>query len=220
MLKPLIFVIGFFIAALAGNVPAGAQTAKPLLDTKIVFSKDGSAQVTYQTFGTSAQDTVGNKIESALVFYAYVMNKLDDATRKALMGEVQASVTKIATEQGMVRADLIRGVPFIKPLSQDPPADGLKISFADLAGKGHSLEVTPVDGGGLPMASAVLYYFQDLVKNLPENGVRLLVLSMGGMNKWYRELGQATDPASVTKAPSYGLNVAVEILQKLSKKSS
>jgi hypothetical protein len=35
------------------------------------------------------------------------------------------------------------------------------------------------------------------------------------MNKWYREIGQAASPESVSQAPSYGLTVAVEILEKV-----
>jgi len=210
--------LGFLSAALcllSLPISAFAQTAKPVLDTKIVFTKDGNATVTYNTFGAPAQDAETNKIESALIFYAYTLNKLDASRRTALMGEVQASLNKLATEKGLVRADIIKGVPLIKPLAEEPSKDGIRISFSEI-GKQHSLEVTPPDGGGLPLDAAVLFYFQDLTKGLTESGLRLLTLAMGGMNKYYHEKGQPSDPESVSKAPSFALNLAVDILEKLS----
>ena len=68
------------------------------------------------------------------------------------------------------------------------------------------------------LAPAVLYIFQDQIKALSESGLRLMVLAMGGMNKWYREIGKASDSNSVAKAPAYALNLAVDILEKLSGK--
>ncbi len=65
------------------------------------------------------------------------------------------------------------------------------------------------------LAPTTLYLIQDNIKTLSESGLRLMVLAMGGMNKWYREVGKASDPNSVSKAPSYALNLAVDIVEKL-----
>ncbi|HKY62102.1 MAG TPA: hypothetical protein VJR29_01655 [bacterium] len=206
-----------FLSTLALPQALLAQAAKPLLDSKIVFAPDGQAKVSYNDYGSKAEALESSKIESTLIFYALAMNKVDLDTGKALMGQVQGAVSKIATEQGMVRADIIKGNPMLKPVQGAPAEQSLTLAFAELAGKGgHSLELKPDNLDVKYLAPATLYLIQDQVKNLSESGLRLLVLSMGGMNKWYREIGKASDPESVGKAPSYALNLAVDILQKLS----
>ena len=194
-----------------------AQAAKPLLDSKIVFAPDGQAKVSYNDYGSKAEALESSKIESALIFYAVAMNRLDLETGKSLMNQIQGAVSKIATEQGMVRADIVKANPILKPVQGAAAEQTVTLAFAELAGKGgHSLEVKPENLEVKYLAPATLYLIQDQVKNLSESGLRLLVLSMGGMNKWYREIGKASDPDSVGKAPSYALNLAVDILQKLS----
>jgi hypothetical protein len=194
-----------------------AQAAKPLLDSKIVFAPDGTAKVSYNDYGSKAEALESSKIESTLILYALAMNKVDAATSTALMNQVQGAVSKIATEQGLVRADIVKNNPMLKPVQGAPAEQSVTLAFAELGAKGgHSLEVKPDNIDVKYLAPAALYLIQDQVKNLSESGVRLLVLSMGGMNKWYREIGKASDPESVGKAPSYALNLAVDILQKLS----
>lgn len=209
------FVAITFLSICLGGPLAQAQSAKPLLDTKLIFSKDGKANIQYTTYASSREDAETNKIQSALIFYAIAMNKLGDSERKVLMNQVQASVSKIATEKGLVRANLIEGISWIKALKSEPLKEGLQLRFTEIAGKSHSLEMIPADGGGQPLDAAVMYMFQDLTKNLSESGLRLTVLAMGAMNKWYRELGQASDPESLAKAPAYALNLAVDIVEKL-----
>ncbi|HEX5033211.1 MAG TPA: hypothetical protein VFW62_01910, partial [bacterium] len=206
-----------FLSTLALPQALQAQAAKPLLDSKIVFAPDGQAKVSYNDYGSKAEALESSKIESTLIFYALTMNKVDLDTGKALMGQVQGAVSKIATEQGMVRADIVKANPMLKPVQGAPAEQSVTLAFAELAGKGgHSLELKPDNLDVKYLAPATLYLIQDQVKNLSESGLRLLVLSMGGMNKWYREIGKASDPESVGKAPSYALNLAVDILQKLS----
>ena len=206
----------YLIGLVSLMLPALAQAAKPLLDTSLTFAQDGTAKVSQLSYEGTDKDAESNKIESALVFYAIVMNKSDEATRKNLMGAVQAAVGKIATDKGLQRANIIQGSSLIKPLAAAPAPATLIVSFGEEAGQGHSLELKPSDTGNLPMASAVIYIFQDLTKNLSESGLRLLVLAMGGMNKYYREVSPASAPESVSKAPAYGLTLATDIIQNLS----
>lgn len=195
-----------------------AQAEKTLLVTKVAFGPDGNAKVSYDTKGLTGQAADSNKIETALVFYAFAMNKLDSDSGKALINQVQAAVGKIATEQGMVRAEILKGNPLLKPLQTAPAEQTLELVFTELPGKGNGLELKPETLDSKFLAPAVLYIFQDQIKALSESGLRLMVLAMGGMNKWYREIGQASDAASVAKAPAYALNLAVDILEKLSGK--
>lgn len=194
-----------------------AQAEKVLLVTKIAFGPDGSAKVTYDTKGNATQEVESSKIQSALIFYALAMNKLDSESGKALINQVQAAVSKIATEQGMARADLLKGNPLLGPLQASPTEQNLDLIFSQV-GKSNSFELKPDGFDSKFLAPGVIYLFQDQVKGLSESGLRLLVLSMGGMNKWYREIGKASDADSVAKAPAYALNLAVDIVEKLSSK--
>ncbi|HCU24714.1 MAG TPA: hypothetical protein DF383_06835 [Deltaproteobacteria bacterium] len=211
----MLLLVGILVWPLQGWTQAG----KTLLDAKIVFSKDGAAQVSYGVRSGSAQDIETNKIETSLVFYALAMNKLG-AEGSALMNQVQSIVTRVATEQGMVRADIVKENPLLKPLQAAPVEQTVNLIFASAGGSGHSLEVKPETLDAKFWAPATIYLLQDQVKNLNESGLRLLVLAIGGMNKWYREIGKAADPQSVSQAPSYALNLAVDILQKLGGRKS
>ncbi len=191
------------------------QAAKTLLTAKVVFGPDGVGKVTYDTKGQVGKDLDGNKIQSTLVFYALAMNHLDADSGKALINQVQTAVTKVATEQGMIRADIVKSNPLLKPLLDAPAEQTLQIDYTELPGKGLGMEVKPENFDTKFLAPTTLYLIQDNIKTLSESGLRLMVLAMGGMNKWYREVGKASDPDSVSKAPSYALNLAVDIVEKL-----
>jgi len=191
------------------------QAAKTLLTAKIVYGPDGVGKVAYDPKGLVGKDVDGNKIQSTLVFYALAMNRLDLDSGKALINQVQAAVNKVATEQGMIRADIVKGNPLLKPLLDAPAEQSLEINYTELPGKGLGMEVKPESFDAKFLAPTTLYLIQDNIKTLSESGLRLMVLAMGGMNKWYREVGKASDPDSVSKAPSYALNLAVDIVEKL-----
>jgi len=221
MNRPLFFrllpILGLLI--LPGFAQAQtAPAAKTLLATKIAFGPDGNAKVSYDAKGQAGKDVDGNKIESTLVFYAFAMSRLDSDSGKVLLNQVQASISKVATEQGMVRADILKGNPVMKPLQDAPAAQTIDLIFSEAGGKAHSLEMKPETIDIKFLAPATMALIQDQVKGLSESGLRLMVLAMGGMNKWYREVGKASDPDSLVKAPAYGLNLALDILEKLSGK--
>ena len=217
----LIFLLPLTLLMLSKQGLAQAPAAKPaaaksLLDTKIVFAKEGAPKVTFDSHVSSNTDVETNKIQTALVFYAYTMNRADDNTRKALIGQIKSAVSKVATDEGLVRADLLQGNPLLKSFPNGVPV--FTIIASQNPGQGTAFEVQPPNGDGAQMAEAAIYLFQELVNKLSESGLRLMTIAMGGMNKWYLELGQASDPASISKAPAYALNLAVDILEKLNGK--
>ncbi len=214
MNRPLFLKIFPVLLFLALPALGRAQAEKTLLVTKIAFGPDGVAKVGYDTKGNAAQEVESSKIQSALVFYALAMNRLDAESGKALLNQVQGAVGKIATEQGMVRADLLKANPVLRPLQTAPAEQTLDLTFSQV-GKSNAVELKPETVDPKFLAPAVIYLFQDQVKTLSESGLRLMVLAMGGMNKWYREVGKASDADSVAKAPAYALNLAVDILEKL-----
>ncbi len=204
------------VGILVSPVASAATGSTKLLDTQILFDKAGKGKVSYQGHDKDAKQVEGSKIESALVFYAYAMNQVPEGQRNPLMNQVQGIVTKVVTTDGLKRADILSGNPLVENVGSDSGDKGFNLLYARETGKGNILEVKPVEGSGTLWGPAVFYYFQDLVQNLSDNGVRLMVIAIGGMNKWYREVGKASDVASVSQAPVYGLNIALDIFSKIS----
>lgn len=204
----LVLVLGWTL------MPRAYATEK-VLGTDLTFSKQGEAKVDYQIYDKSPKDIEVSKIQATLIFYAYVMHQLGEDDRKKLMGQVQSFISRLATEQGLVRANLVKDNPLINHQDSEKITKKIHIAFDRDADKQHTLSVDMPDGGDVLKIPAVIFLFQDQVNHLPVNALRLMTLAMGGMNKWYREKGTAADPTSVSQAPSYGLNLAVEIIEKL-----
>jgi len=212
-------IITLAVLFVGGPSPlAWAENVKPLLETKIVFDGEGKSKVSYDTHGQSDKDTVSNKIQSSLIFYAYAMNQMDSKTQTTLLNEIQKMVGFVATDEGLKRPNFIKHNPYMPKPNPELAGKGFDLTFSALPGKGNNLNVKPMGEDNTLKIPAVLSQFQDLITNLPTEGLRLMVLAMGGMNKWYREIGKASDANSVSKAPSYGLNLAVDILAKVSGK--
>jgi hypothetical protein len=215
-LRQVLVVLTGVLVSLGSMAPVSAQGGKPLLDTQIVFQGGGKGRVSYTSHVAPTQSVDLYKVESALIFYAYAMQQLGDQANKDLLNQMQRSISRVATEQGLQRADLLADNPIVSTAGKDSEAKGFDLKFEEIAGQGHGLNVLPKEGSEKWVAPAVIYYFQDLVNNLPESALRITVLAVGGMNKWYREEGKASDPGSLSKAPAYGLNLAVDIIGKLS----
>lgn len=193
-----------------------AQAAKPLLATRMEYAETPQPKVTFNTYGLSEQDNASNKIQSALMFYAYAMNQIEEANRAALLNEAQGIVSKVATEAGLKRPDILKNNPILNLAKGETKGQGYALDFSAVPNQGNTLEVKVLGNNPALLGPSVFYLFQDAVKTLPDNGLRLLVLALGGMNKWYREVGKASDPNSLSQAPAYGLNLAVDILSKFS----
>lgn len=221
-MRKLTLLVMFFMTMsfVTSPVALRAETQeKILLETQIRFSPQGVPQVTFKNHQQSAEDDLSNKIQAALIFYAYIMNQMDSTQSTALLNEVQKVVGWVATDEGLKKPNFVKNHPKLPKPDAALAGQGFDLIFSSVPGRGNRLEVKPL-GESMPLAiPAVLGVFQELVNTLPENGLRLMVLAMGGMNKWYRELGKASDPDSVAKAPAYGLNLAVDILAKVSGKN-
>jgi hypothetical protein len=193
---------------------AQAQSAKPVLDTRIVYTSGGVAKVGHVS-KSKPEDTETNKIMASMIFYAYVMNKLDADARKVLINQVQVAVSQVATETGLQRPNILKDNILLKPLASATPKE-VVITLSELSGQGFSLEVKPEALENTYLTAGVLNLYQDLIQQLPESGLRLLVLAMGAMNKFYRDGADPSDPANISKAPAYALNLAVDIITKVS----
>lgn len=209
--------LGALFPAILLICPSLAQAqgaSKVVLETKIAFTSGGLAKVT-QVSKASPEDAETNKIMTSMVFYAFVMNKLDVEARKGLINQVQVAVSQVATETGLQRPNILKDNILLKPLAAATPQE-INLTLSEVTGQGFSLEVKPESIDNSYLTAGVLNLYQDLIQGLPENGLRLMVLAMGGMNKFYRDGADPADPANISKAPAYALNLAVDIIQKVS----
>jgi hypothetical protein len=165
------------------------------------------------------QDTATNKIQSILMFYAYAMNQIEEGQRSNLLNATQGIVSRVATEGGLQRADILKNNTILTLAKGDAKGQGYQLTFSSVSKEGNTLDVKALGENGTLLGPSVIYLFQDAIKTLPDNGLRLMVLALGGMNKWYREVGKASDPNSLSQAPAYGLNLAVDIISKFSGKN-
>jgi hypothetical protein len=205
----------FFVLILSGAV-SWAQAAKELLGTQVSYGPSPQPQITFNTHGLSEQDNASNKIQSALMFYAYAMNQIEDTHRSALLNEAQTIISKVATEGGLKRPDILKGNTVLNLAKGETKGQGYTLNFSAVPNQGNVMEVKALGENGTLLGPSVFFIFQEAVKTLPDNGLRLMVLALGGMNKWYREVGKASDPNSLSQAPAYGLNLAVDIISKFS----
>lgn len=195
---------------------AWAQTAKVILDTKIDYGAGTAPKIDFNVQGQSQPETVSNKIQSNLMFYAFAMNQIEDGQRNNLLNQTQSIVTRVATESGLQRPDILKGNPILNLAKGETKGQGYDLVLSNHPGQGNMLDVKAVGTNATLLGPSVFYLFQNSIKTLPDSGLRLMVLALGGMNKWYREMGKASDPNSLSQAPAYGLNLAVDIISKLS----
>ena len=67
-------------------------------------------------------------------------------------------------------------------------------------------------GEGYYAPVSTVMFLQYLVKNLSEGTLMFLMLVLGGINKYYREVGDYSNMRSIVEAPNHGFTVATQIL--------
>ncbi|MBI2335171.1 MAG: hypothetical protein HYU97_00190 [Deltaproteobacteria bacterium] len=189
---------------------------RKVLESVIQFDPTVGVQTKFQGGSGNTVDNESYKIQLTLMWYANVLHRLGTSeSANKLRDEVQKGVQTIASEKGLLRANLLEKSIFIKNVQ----SKGLKTWTGvlwTLEGKGTVLDfpIGPEDIEMYGPASAIAVIHEN-TRSLSENGLRLLVLALGGMNKWYREQGSSTDQQSIVKATAYGLSMASDIVQKL-----
>lgn len=199
-----------------GNTSTGwSQEVQKQLETKISFESNGSAKITYNKHDKSIDETTTNQLQSALLFYGYGMNALDQEKRMTFLNGTQKIVFQVASEEGLKRADILKGNALAKIDENALKAKGFDLTFGAIANQGNTLEVKEL-GEKDPnvFIPATFWLFQDMIKNMPENGLRFFILALGATNKWYRDnKDKIGEPSSIAAASSHGLKTAAEIME-------
>lgn len=212
----LLMIFGTLFTLLWPGGVLAEQNIKPLYSAKIVFDSSGKAEVTTQSTRKQSNEVDTDSIQLSLMFYAYAMNRAPESKRNDLLNQAQRIVSAVATEDGLVRADILKNNPLVTGVAKENAGKGFEAVFGAIGGKGNTMNVKPIGDSESVLIPSVFYLFQDTITHLSAGGLRLLALALGGTNKWYREKGQASDPQSISQAPAYGLNLAVDIISKLS----
>ena len=188
-----------------------------LYKTHIEFTDSDKVKIQFEDNGQSKDDVMSTQIYSALVLYAHTMHKLSENERIPLLNQIQRSAQKVATDKGLQRANLITNNSFANLQGKKLGQQNVEISYNKEKNNVKTMLVNSSEENTQLLSAATFYLFQELTDKLPENGLRLFVLSVVAMNKCYREVAscQANDPNSIAAAPQYGLEQAVNILNRV-----
>ncbi|MCB1215465.1 MAG: hypothetical protein KDK66_08320 [Deltaproteobacteria bacterium] len=191
-----------------------------LLTTSIDLKQDLAKAIHHEKKDLSEDDFWSYRVQALLMFYAYSMHHLKkEDMRINLLNEVQKYVGGVATDEGLQRPKLLNKSFFAKKIPKQKFEKPFVLNFLEEKGLGYSLQVEPEESQIDWLPLAVLSLFQETVDQAPPEVLRLLALSTGAINKWYRDPNhQASDPKSLIEAPAYALNLAIDILSKLTGK--
>ncbi|MDX1386916.1 MAG: hypothetical protein R3257_04950, partial [bacterium] len=142
-MKPLLILWTLLVVLL----PQGAlaqQNIKPLYTAKILFDASGKAKVTTKTHRQKPDEVATDMIQLSLMYYAYAMNRAPEDKRNDLLNQAQRIVTMVATEGGLVRADILKNNSLIQGVPKDAEGKGFNLTFGAIEGKGNTMDVQPI----------------------------------------------------------------------------
>lgn len=217
--RTAVFFSAALIACTLSTKIGWAEALKPALNTKVIFKPDATAKISYQTHGKSKDEIATNKLQTALIFYAYSVKATEAKSRPALLNQSQKIVFQVASEQGLARPNILKNNSLAQVDATKVDGKGFEMIFGALPGKGNTLQVKEIaDKSPQLYQFTTFWLFQDQIKNLPDNGLRIMVLALGAMNQWYREnMDKISEPSSIATASSHGLKTALEIMEAVGK---
>lgn len=197
--------MGFF-SNLMGQKLLGTATIK--------FYGEDEASVEYETEVSDKEQKEGDLMQLFALYYAkmlYNLNRGEHADQ--LIIYIQKAVESIMSKDGVNRASILASGQKLV----DPKTNGVTKKYSgELYEKSNQTRIvqTHMDmvGEGYYAPVSTVMFLQYLIKNLSEGPLMFLVLVLGGMNKYYREVGDYSNMRSIIEAPNYGFNVATQIL--------
>lgn len=204
--------VALLIFSLFSSSSAQAQPLK-VFQANLSIKPGQAIGVSYQAFSESSTEKESYEIQFNLLWYSHVLYQLgDDPQAQILKEKVDAYLKLVATDKGLSRAKLkamplsVSSEKVLSSVLQRIPSQGIVIQFP----------LSPEDVKLFGLAS-VFSVFEKSVSHLSENALRMWVLSLGAMQKWYESKGKWTDQKSTIEAPAHGLTTAATIIENLSK---
>lgn len=182
----------------------------------IKFYGEDEASVNYETEVSDKELKESDLMQLFALYYAkmlYNLNRGEHADQ--LIVYIQKAVESVMGKDGVSRVSILAtGQKLVKPKT-----NGVTKKYSgELYEKSNQTRIvqTHMDavGEGYYAPVSTVMFLQYLVNNLSEGLLVFLVLVLGGMNKYYREIGDYSSIRSIIEAPNYGFNVASQILSK------
>ena len=186
-----------------------------LLGTAIIkFYGEDEASVEYETEISDKEQKESDSLQLFTLYYAkmlYNLNRGDHADQ--LIVYIQKAVESVMGKEGVNRASILASEQKLV----EPKTSGVTKKYSgELYEKSNQTRIvqTHMDtvGEGYYAPASTVMFLQYLIKNLSEESLMFLILVLGGMNKYYREVGDYSNMRSIIEAPNYGFNVATQIL--------
>jgi hypothetical protein len=181
---------------------------------KIKFYGEDEASAEYETDVSDQEQKEMDMIQVFALYYAKMLYNLNRGEHSdALIGYVQKAVSEILPENGLKRPSILSSG---QKLVEAKESGVTKTYSGELIEKSNKTRIiqTHMDmvGEGYYAPISTVMFLQSLIKNLSDGSLFFLTLSLGGMNKYYREQGDYADMKSLIAAPNFGFSLASKIL--------
>lgn len=185
----MIQVLALYYAKMLFNLNHGEHA-----DNLIIYIEQASEKaMTKDLVGSSIESRLHKEVENDL---PEEWNKLHNASKKTVERE-----NILSSEQKLVEPKMI-GVTktYSGELHEKSNQTRIIQTHMDTVGEGYYAPISTI------------MFFQYLIKNLSGSSLVFLILSLRGMNKYYREQGDYADMKSLIAAPNFGFSMAVQVL--------
>ena len=183
---------------------------------KIKFYGEDEVSVEYETDVLGQEQKEMDITQIFTLYYAKMLYNLNRGEHSdALISYVQKAVSEIMPEDGFKRPSILAsGQKLVEPKG----SGATKVYSGELFEKSNKTRIiqTHMDvvGEGYYAPISTVMFLQWLIKNLSDRSLVFLALSLGGMNKYYREQGDYADIRSIIAAPNSGFSLARQILSR------
>src|SRR3989344_4468373 len=190
-------------------------TGQKLLATvKIKFYGEDEVSIEYET---DVSDQEQKEMDMIQVFALYYAKMLYNLNRGEISDNLISYIKKgtsdlIIPGEGLKRHNILAsGQKLVEPKGNG----ATKVYSGELFEKSNKTRIiqTHMDvvGEGYYAPISTVMFLQWLIKNLSDRSLVFLALSLGGMNKYYREQGDYADIRSIIAAPNSGFFLARQL---------
>ena len=181
---------------------------------KINFYSENEAFVEYETEVSDQEQKEIDLIQLFALYYSkmlYNLNRSESADE--LIVCVQKAIENVISKKEIIRANILTSE---QKLVEQKIDNITKKYSGELYEKSNQTKIIQVHlelvGENYYIPISTIMFLQYLVNNISENSLMFLSLIARGMNKYYNEIGDYSDMTSIMQAPSYGFNIATQML--------
>jgi len=190
---------------------------------RVKFYAEDEASVEYETDVSDQEQKEMDMIQGFALYYAKMLFNLNRGEYSdALIDYIQKAVSEIISDDGLKRPSILASASFLaseQKLVEPKGSDAIKIYSGELFEKSNKTRIIQthmgVAGENYYAPMSTVMFLQWLVKNLSDGSLGFLTLSLGGMDKYYREQGDYADMKSLIAAPNFGISMAGQMINSL-----